>query len=95
VAGRLESPRDIAEHLATSIDEVEAALANTRSMIATIEQLRGSGKTLVPFEPSELNKVEKVLADTEILDPEKAGGFFEPLSKRGLFRGRKTLPKPV
>lgn len=85
----------LAEHLAASLDEVEAALADTGSMIATIEQLRGAGKTLVPFEPSELNKVEKVLADNELLDPENAGGFFEPLSKRGLFRGRKALPKPV
>ncbi len=85
----------LAEHLATSIDKVVAAIADTGSLIAAVEQLRGGGKTLVPFEPSEPNKVEKLVADKELLDPDKAGGFFEPLSKRGLFRRRKVLPKPA
>jgi phosphatidylserine/phosphatidylglycerophosphate/cardiolipin synthase-like enzyme len=84
----------LAEHLATSIGEVKTTLETTRSLIATIEQLRGSGKTLVPFEVPELNAAEKVLADKELLDPEKAGGFFEPLSKRGLFRRRRKLASP-
>ena len=84
----------LAEHLATSVGQVEAAVTEHGSLIAAIEHLRGEGKTLVPFQPPELNTVEKALADNELLDPEKAGGFFEPLSKRGLFRRRRAMPKP-
>jgi phospholipase D1/2 len=40
-------------------------------LIEAIETLRGSGKTLQPFEPPELNDVEEeVLAENELLDPE-------------------------
>lgn len=85
----------VAEHLAVPAEAVRSQLASTGSLIETIEQLRGSGKTLVPFQPPKLNSAEAFVADSELLDPEQAGGFFEPFAKRGLFRRRRALPKPL
>jgi hypothetical protein len=73
-------------------------------MIKVIEDLRGQGRTLVPYELPELSPTEKWLADNEILDPDGPEAIFEPLSRRGLFRnwhfpkklmrkGRRLLPR--
>src|SRR3546814_10712864 len=59
---------------------------NGDSIIAVIEQVRGKGKTLVPFEPPPLNEIEKKLADNEVLDPESPDEMFESYARRGLFR---------
>lgn len=79
----------LAEHLGCPVETVEQTLrAHGESLIATIETLRSHpGKTLKPYETPELNEVEKWLADNEVLDPE-GGDVLEPLSQRGLFRGR-------
>ncbi|MHC9417349.1 phospholipase D-like domain-containing protein [Sphingomonas citri] len=75
----------IAEHLG-----VDAAVVSERverdGLIATIEALRGSGRTLVPYEVDDLSAVEKWLADNEVLDPEGPGEMFEAFEKRGLLR---------
>jgi phosphatidylserine/phosphatidylglycerophosphate/cardiolipin synthase-like enzyme len=84
----------LAEHLGLDAAEVAAALRDGGSLIAFIEARRGRGRTLVPFEAPDLNAAETFLADNELLDPEKAGGFLEPIARRGLFRRRRTLPKP-
>lgn len=84
----------LAEHLGTTSAEVAAMLESTGSLIATIERLRGAGKTLRRFTAPELKTAEIFLADNEVLDPENAGGFFEPLAKRRLFMRRRALPAP-
>ena len=76
----------IAEHLGVEQDQVTATIAETGSLIATIERLRGTGKTLRPYEVPDLTAVEAWLADNEILDPEGPEEMFESLEKRGLFR---------
>ena len=76
----------IAEHLDVPPAEVDRVLAETGSLIATIEALRGSGKTLDPYEVPELSAVTEWLADNEVLDPEGPDEMFESLSNRGLFR---------
>ncbi|MGY4398272.1 phosphatidylserine/phosphatidylglycerophosphate/cardiolipin synthase-like enzyme [Sphingomonas sp. UYAg733] len=76
----------IAEHLGLEIDEVAAAIDETGSLIETIERLRGSGKTLRPYEVPDLGDVEKWLADNEVFDPEGPSEMFEVSVKRGLFR---------
>ena len=83
----------IGEHLGVAGDEVGRRVAATGSLIATIEQLRGSGRTLVPYAIPDLSAVEKWLADNEVLDPEGTAEMFEPLSRRGLFR-RGRLRRP-
>ncbi|GGE76249.1 phospholipase D-like domain-containing protein [Sphingomonas prati] len=76
----------IAEHLGAEQDKVADHIQATGSLIATIEALRGPGRSLRPYETPDLGTVEKWLADNEILDPEGPGEMFEGLSKRGLFR---------
>jgi hypothetical protein len=76
----------IAEHLAVEPKTVAAAIAETGSLIATIDRLRSAGRTLIDYEVPDLNGVEAWLADNEVLDPEGPAEMFETLSKRGLFR---------
>ncbi|SFR85507.1 phospholipase D-like domain-containing protein [Sphingomonas jatrophae] len=92
---RISAIRDdlLAEHLAVSPEAIAETVARTGSLIATVEALRGPGRSLRPFEQPDLSAVEKWLADHEVLDPEGPDEMFEPLSKRGLFRGRLHLRK--
>ncbi|MBW4329845.1 phospholipase [Stakelama sp. CBK3Z-3] len=76
----------IAEHLGSDADRVKAVLAETGSLLATIERLAGTGRRLRRYRLPEINAVESWLADNEILDPEGPEEMFEPISKRGLFR---------
>lgn len=76
----------IAEHLDVPISEVAEGVARD-GLIATIERLRGEGKTLVPYEPRDLNEVQQWLADNEVLDPEGPDEMFEAFAQRkGLLR---------
>ncbi len=91
----------IAEHLGVPEAEVTARIDSEGSLIATIEALRGEGRTLVPYEIPDISAVETWLADNEVLDPEGPEEMFEALGKRGLFRGyrdrraaRRRLKKP-
>ncbi|MDB5688370.1 MAG: phospholipase [Sphingomonas bacterium] len=77
----------LGEHLACDPARVSETLAETGSLIATIERLRGPGKTLRPYEVPDLSKVTEWLADNEVLDPEGPDEMFEATSRRGLFRG--------
>ena len=78
--------RLLAEHLGVAPAEVATVLAETGSLIETVERLRGQGKTLQPYEVPDLSAVTTWLADNEVLDPEGPDEMFEPLSTRGLFR---------
>jgi phosphatidylserine/phosphatidylglycerophosphate/cardiolipin synthase-like enzyme len=84
----------IAEHLDVDPAAVSAGVARD-GLIATIERLRGRGKTLVPYEIPDLNAVEKWLADNEVLDAEGPAEMFEAMSRRrGLLRRlRGKLPQ--
>ena len=82
----------LAEHLGVAPAEIAATLVATGSLIATIERLRGTGRTLVPYEDPDLSAVEAWLADHEVLDPEDPDEMFEPPTARGLFR---RLRKPA
>lgn len=95
----------LAEHLDTTPEDIADRYAACGSMIKVIEDLRGQGRTLVPYHLPDLSPTEKWLADNEILDPDGPEAIFEPLSRRGLFRnwhfpkklmrrGRRLLPRP-
>lgn len=83
----------LAEHLGVEPGRVSDAIRRTGSLIAAVEELRGEGKTLRPYEVPDLNGVCEWLADNEVLDPESPTEMFEPLARRGLFRrsGRLRL----
>ena len=74
----------IAEHLGLEPDEVADCFAETKSLIACIEQLRGSGRTLVPLVPEAPNALERKMARSEILDPEGPDELFERRARPGL-----------
>jgi len=77
----------LAEHLGVEPAEVTRRIEKAGSVIAAIEELRGKGRTLIPYEIPELSDFEEWLAENEILDPEGPDAILEPLSERGLFRG--------
>ncbi|MGN6374216.1 MAG: phospholipase D-like domain-containing protein [Sphingomonas sp.] len=76
----------IAEHLGVKPAAVAQRLAETGSLIATIEGLRGPGRTLDAYETPKLDGLQEWLADNEILDPEGPEEMFSPLAERGRLR---------
>jgi phosphatidylserine/phosphatidylglycerophosphate/cardiolipin synthase-like enzyme len=83
----------LAEHCGLDENEVPALLERHGSMAAMIEAL-GTDRTrsLRPYEPDEPGKLEKAMADAEVLDPERPEEMFEPLARRrGLFRRSSLL----
>ena len=84
----------LAEHLAVEPAVMERTLEQTGgSLIAAIEALRGTGRTLAPFEPPEFNAVEDgVIRENDLLDPERPARRRSglPRSLRGLIGGSRT-----
>lgn len=77
----------MAEHLGAEPATVADGFAATGSLIATIEELRGSGRTLRPFEPEDYNGLLERVAKSEAADPESAEEAFEPMASHKLLRG--------
>jgi phosphatidylserine/phosphatidylglycerophosphate/cardiolipin synthase-like enzyme len=82
----------MSEHLGVEAAEVQRVFAKTGSLITTVEQLRGAGRTLRLFRPPPFNELEKKVARSQSLDPERPEELFEPLTRRKLLR---RLPKPA
>jgi len=76
----------LSEHLGVSIETLAGEIDSRGSMIGAVEALRGTKKTLRPYEVPDLTSVEAWLADNEILDPESPSEMFEAMTKRRLFR---------
>ncbi len=72
----------LAEHLNSDRATVQAKLAETGSLIATISVLQTSGRSLREYELPALAPVEQWLADTKLLDPEGPDEMFEAFSQR-------------
>ena len=87
--------RLLAEHCGLPIATIEALLDEHGSMAAMADSLPRSPKRLEPFRLRPLTDTEKALADSALLDPERPGELFEPMSKRkGLFRRGGLLRRP-
>lgn len=88
VATSIAAIRDdlIAEHLGVEPAAVTAKIAETGSLIATIEALRGPHRTLRDYMIPDLSSVEAWLADNEVLDPENPDDMFE-VTSGGLLKG--------
>ncbi|VDC19931.1 putative cardiolipin synthase YwiE [Pseudogemmobacter humi] len=85
----------LAEHLGVTPGVVGETLARTGSLLATVEALRGPGRSLRPYELPDLNGFTKWLADNEILDPNGPDEIFESPAKRGLFKGWERLRERI
>ena len=87
--------RLIAEHCGKSFEQVVTGLARAGSMARYVDSLPAIGRRLVPFSLRPLTNREKALADSALLDPDRAEDIFEPMSKRqGLFRRAGLLHAP-
>jgi len=82
----------MAEHLGVELAAIRRNLAETGSLLATVERLRGQGRSLRPFTPPEINELERKIARSETLDPERPEELFEPITRTKLLR---RLPKPA
>ncbi len=81
----------IAEHIGASPTAVAAELAASGSLIGAITALSAASQAsgarrLELLELTAPSAVDRFIAENELLDPEHAAGFFEPLGKRGLSR---------
>ena len=79
---RIESVANnlLAEHLGCEPSVVRKARLDTSgSLVAAIDALRGSGRTLVPFEPAPINAAEEQLAESDVLDPEQPPRLMKSL----------------
>jgi phosphatidylserine/phosphatidylglycerophosphate/cardiolipin synthase-like enzyme len=72
----------LAEHLGVSAELVEEHSCATGSLIKTIEQLRGSGRSLRPLEPDPVDVIGDVLSETELVDPERPPKMWRRLFRR-------------
>jgi phospholipase D1/2 len=87
---RIAALRDnlLAEHLGVEARAVTTAIAAAEgSLIGAIEALRGSGRSLVPFRPPELNAAEDaLLRENDLLDPERPAHRWRPFRRTRLWR---------
>jgi phosphatidylserine/phosphatidylglycerophosphate/cardiolipin synthase-like enzyme len=60
----------VTEHLGVSIDEFDAAMSDGRSLLKTIEALRGEGRTLRPFTERTVAGEAGPLAENDLMDPD-------------------------
>lgn len=87
--------RLLAEHCGIEPEAASVLIDEHGSMTAMIESLPRNGKHLEPFRLRPLTEREKAVADTALLDPERPGELFEPMSRRrGLFRRGGFLRRP-
>ena len=76
----------MAEHLAVDPADVAAKFNETGSLIAVIEALGHEGRRLDLLDLEKPGELDKFIADNELLDPESADAFLEPLNKRSLWK---------
>ena len=80
--------RLMAEHLGCSEEAVEREFSQSGSLLATVEALRGPGKSLALLPVTKPPATAVLIADTELLDPKSPDAMFEGMT-------RKTLWDPI
>jgi phosphatidylserine/phosphatidylglycerophosphate/cardiolipin synthase-like enzyme len=75
----------LAEHLGVDAKVVASKTDELGSLIATIEALRGSAKTLQPYQTPNLSQVEEWLAENDALAGGDSDEPFEPVARRRLW----------
>ncbi|MBP2299673.1 phospholipase D-like domain-containing protein [Azospirillum picis] len=70
--------RLMAEHLGSTVEEVERLEEESGSILAMLDRLRRpSGRSLIPLEPKPLTDLEREMVETHLLDPDRP----EPMAK--------------
>ena len=67
--------RLLGEHLGVRPARLASATAESGSLAAAVESLRGGARTLLPLEPDVPAWVEDVLPDASFVDPKRPGNF--------------------
>jgi phosphatidylserine/phosphatidylglycerophosphate/cardiolipin synthase-like enzyme len=94
IAATIAGFRDrlLGEHLDVPADDVAALVAETGSLVRTIERLMNpTGRSFVEFEPPDLGPVDLKLAESELLDPEKTPNRWRRV--RRFFGHRRRGPR--
>jgi phosphatidylserine/phosphatidylglycerophosphate/cardiolipin synthase-like enzyme len=76
--------RLIAEHLGVEPERFAEEFERRGSLVDAIEALRASGRTLDLLDLVKPGPLDRFIADNELLDPENADGFLDPIGERGL-----------
>jgi phosphatidylserine/phosphatidylglycerophosphate/cardiolipin synthase-like enzyme len=77
----------LAEHCGLEDDEVTRLLHGNESMLNLIRQHgQLNSRKLRPFVTPEVSEVQKAVAGSQVLDPEKPEDMFEPFAKGGLLK---------
>lgn len=83
--------RLLCEHLDADPAKFDATLAETSSLVRTVEALRGEGRTLIRFEPETVADEDSPLAESELMDPERTPArLWDSLFPRGVRRPGPT-----
>lgn len=87
----------LAEHLGSTVVTVRDEIARHKgSLIGAIEALRNDWRSLIPLPLDPPTGLEAVIADNQLLDPERADRMFEPFSRRrGLIRRFRAVRASV
>lgn len=84
----------LAEHLGLRDEDMAPLLERYGSMRALIEnEGAAGGRHLKRYRPPVLSEVQRALAESELLDPERPEEMFEPFAKGGLFRQGSRLTR--
>ena len=82
--------RLLGEHLDVGTEGFMDALGKHESLVATVDALRGDGKTLVEFDREAIDGEENPLAENELMDPEQAPSSLFQRTYRELARRRSA-----
>lgn len=69
----------LAEHLGTEAERVRQKIAREQSLVHAIDSMLTNGKSLVPYTPDEPAAIEDVLAENDLLDPERPPSFTKKI----------------
>jgi phosphatidylserine/phosphatidylglycerophosphate/cardiolipin synthase-like enzyme len=85
--------RLLGEHLGVPAETVAAAVADAGgSLVRAIEGLRRErGRSLVPLDPPDLGPVDRTLAETELLDPERTPDRWRQARRAFAARRRRRV----
>jgi phosphatidylserine/phosphatidylglycerophosphate/cardiolipin synthase-like enzyme len=78
----------VCEHLGVPAEQFDGTLAETSSLLRTVEALRGGGRTLEKFDPDTVEDEDSPLAENELMDPERTPPSLWERTNRGRLRRR-------
>jgi len=85
----------LAEYCRVPVDDLAIRLSEAGSMIAVFDAMPTEGKHIERLPLESLDPLQREIADSALLNPERPGDLFEPIAKRGLSQASGRLRKPL